>query len=230
MGAVKTHCSRGHPYDEANTYRAPGGQDRYCRTCIGNRDTAAAWARTKDATNAKRREKAALERGPPRPPRPEREPPLYPRRGSLEVRLKQRLVRDPKTGCDEWMGYLLRGYARIKREDGTAAFAHRVAYEMAKGPIPAGLKIDHLCRNTRCCNPDHLEAVTDRENILRGDGVAALASRRTHCPQEHPYSGENLHLTPRGHRVCRTCVRNRKRGNNRPNRAATGPQKKSEEG
>ena len=150
-------------------------------------------------------------------------------RGPLELRLSQRLVRDPATSCDVWQGYTLRGYGRIRLGDGLKAYAHRAAYELAKGPIPDGLKIDHLCRNTRCCNPDHLEAVTDRENILRSNGVAALASRKTHCPQGHPYSGENLGITPRGCRVCRTCVRIRGRAKRRK-RAAGDAQKKSEGG
>lgn len=65
--------------------------------------------------------------------------------------------------------------------------AHRVSYETFKGPIPKGLTIDHLCRNTVCINPNHLEAVTLKENILRGDSPTARHRRSTHCPKGHSY-------------------------------------------
>jgi len=54
---------------------------------------------------------------------------------------------------------------------GPVRYAHRLAYERAKGSIPAGLQIDHLCRVRECVNPDHLEAVSQRENIRRGKGT-----------------------------------------------------------
>ena len=91
--------------------------------------------------------------------------------------------------------------------------AHRVAYESLVGPIPAGLQIDHLCRNRACVNPEHLEPVTQQENLLRG----ALARRpREHpddCPYGHRMTGENLILTP--WRACRECVLARQRAYNR---------------
>lgn len=82
-----------------------------------------------------------------------------------------------------------------------------MSHELHKGPIPEGLVIDHLCRNRGCVNPDHLEAVTQRENILRGEGLAAANARKTHCPKGHPYSGENLYVVPSsGRRQCRICA------------------------
>lgn len=65
--------------------------------------------------------------------------------------------------------------------------AHRVAYELCIGPIPTGLTIDHLCRNTRCVNPKHLEAVTLRENILRGTGPTAHNAAKSACRRGHPF-------------------------------------------
>ncbi len=67
--------------------------------------------------------------------------------------------------------------------------------------IPEGMQLDHLCRVRCCINPDHLEVVTQRENILRGNGTAAVHAKKTHCPQGHEYS----YRDKRGRRVCRIC-------------------------
>lgn len=85
--------------------------------------------------------------------------------------------------------------------------AHRWSYEYYKGAIPEGAVIDHLCRNRRCVNPDHLEAVTNKENILRGEWKAGQNSRKTHCKEGHPLEGENLIMrTSRHGRGCKTCM------------------------
>lgn len=114
-------------------------------------------------------------------------------------------------GCWEWQGVIVRGgYGAIDDGKGVKLFAHRVAYELLVGPIPAGLQLDHLCRNTRCVRPDHLEAVTPRENYLRGVGFVAQNARKTHCPQRHEYDEANTYVY-RGMRYCRECQRERKR-------------------
>lgn len=82
--------------------------------------------------------------------------------------------------------------------------AHRWSYERFVGPIPAGLNIDHLCRTPSCVNPSHLEPVTQRENLLRGDTFQARNVRKTHCSRGHLLAGDNLKKTP-GHRQCREC-------------------------
>jgi hypothetical protein len=94
--------------------------------------------------------------------------------------------------------------------EGKKVTAHRVAYMLAVGPIPGGLHVDHGCRRPGCCNPAHLEAVTSRENTMRGFGPSARAARVTHCPHGHPYAGANLAIDPRGHRRCRACARRRR--------------------
>ena len=83
--------------------------------------------------------------------------------------------------------------------------AHRWAYERWIGPIQDGLQIDHLCRNTLCVRPSHLEAVTGRVNTLRGVGPTAQNARKTKCPQEHPLAGGNLYTDRDGWRRCRLC-------------------------
>lgn len=90
------------------------------------------------------------------------------------------------------------GYGMYNR-----TMAHRASYEIYKGPIPEGLEIDHLCRNRRCINPDHLEPVTRKENILRGESPTATNKRKTHCPNGHLYD----FIRPNGERECRSCHR-----------------------
>lgn len=70
-----------------------------------------------------------------------------------------------ESACWLWAGCTRRGYGRVWR-GGKMVLAHRVAYELLVGPIPEGLTLDHLCRNRACCNPNDLEPVTDRVNIL----------------------------------------------------------------
>lgn len=111
-------------------------------------------------------------------------------------------------GCWEWQGHTTRGYGRVHR-DGRTHAVHRLAYELLVGPIPAGLTIDHLCRNRACFNTAHLEPVTLRENILRGETIAAENAAKTHCKNGHPFDDENTGRDKtRGARYCRECHAN----------------------
>lgn len=121
--------------------------------------------------------------------------------------------------CWLWTGCVLRnGYGQAW--DGTGRdYAHRISYELANGPIPDGLQIDHLCRVRHCVNPAHLEAVTMPTNILRGVSPAALNARKTHCVRDHEFTPENT-ATTATQRVCRTCKRDTQRQYRERKRAA----------
>lgn len=103
-------------------------------------------------------------------------------------------------GCWKWTRCLIRGYGQVCYK-GRRWRVPRLTWELLVGPIPEGLTIDHLCRNTTCVNPEHLEPVTMAENHRR----RALAV--THCPKGHAYTSENTYVCKRGMRSCRECKR-----------------------
>jgi hypothetical protein len=82
---------------------------------------------------------------------------------------------------------------------------HRAVFVVVKGDI-GDLELDHLCRNRRCCNVDHLEPVTSAENTRRGESFAAINGAKTHCKQGHRFTEENTWRSPTtGRRKCRIC-------------------------
>lgn len=123
---------------------------------------------------------------------------------SLIDRLADKFVFSP-SGCWDWTANKQRtGYGHITI-DKKACLAHRVMYEFLIGPIPDGLTLDHLCRNTSCVNPKHLEPVTLRENLLRGNGFGGVNARKTHCARGHEYSEANTRIRNGTWRFCRAC-------------------------
>lgn len=99
---------------------------------------------------------------------------------------------DRTKDCWNWKGALSGGgYGQVHLKDNKTVRAHRLTYELLVGPIPAGLQLDHLCRNRKCVNPKHLEPVTRRVNILRGVGASAQNAKRTLCKNGHPLNEEN---------------------------------------
>lgn len=125
-------------------------------------------------------------------------------------RLRQKyVVRDAGHDTQCWMWTASTnalGYGKFGIRGGWKP-SHRVSYELHVGPVPDGLELDHLCRNPRCVNPDHLEPVTHAENVRRGDARnngQRYRERRTHCARGHALTAENEYRW-RGLRMCRAC-------------------------
>lgn len=89
------------------------------------------------------------------------------RRTPLPDRFWRRVTKRGDDECWSYRGYFHRGYGLMSTGPRETKYAHRLAYELAVGPIPDGLELDHLCRNTTCVNPAHLEPVTKAENLRR---------------------------------------------------------------
>lgn len=115
-----------------------------------------------------------------------------------------RMYKVVESGCWEWQGFRDKhgyGYMSYQCKNHKAA---RYAYSHFVGPITEGLHLDHLCRNTCCVNPSHLEPVTPRENTLRGMNVVAINARKTHCHRGHPLTEDNIQRK-NGRRICLEC-------------------------
>jgi len=122
----------------------------------------------------------------------------------LTDRFWSKISKDPGTDCWNWTGALnSRGYGQWGVNK-VSKSTHRLAYEALVGPIPDGLTIDHLCRNKRCCNPAHLEPVTQAVNNERAKAVILR------CPAGHAYTRANTVLK-RGRRSCRECFNSNRR-------------------
>lgn len=123
----------------------------------------------------------------------------------LDVRILQKVELDDATGCWIWTGTQMRGgYGQARLQDGRSTGAHRASYMAFVGPIPDGLQIDHLCRIRLCVNPDHLEAVTPRVNVLRSMSPSAITARTNICRRGHELTPENTLHEADGRR-CRQC-------------------------
>lgn len=139
---------------------------------------------------------------------------------------------DEATGCHRWAGALDKdGYGRINLpRPRRQRAAHRVAYALFVGEVPAGMDVEHAChtRDTSCdgtacphracVRVDHLEVATHRENVLRGRSFSARQAAQTHCKRGHPLSGPNLYLNGRRRfcRECRNAWARQRRSDNRP--------------
>lgn len=114
--------------------------------------------------------------------------------------------------CWEWQGATnSRNYGTLVA-DKKAWLAHRYSYTINKGQIPHGYQIMHTCDNTKCVNPNHLTAATQKTNMKDMVNKGRHAEHKTtHCPQGHEYTEENTYRRPSrpNQRLCRTCIRNR---------------------
>lgn len=134
--------------------------------------------------------------------------PEKPRRKPEPERFEERFRK--AESCWPWTGsHMVNGYGKFRVDDGKQVLAHRYSYEHHVGPIPDGLVIDHLCRTRNCVNPDHLEPVTNEENLRRGEGYGLLNGMRSACVNGHEYTLENTYTDPKGKNRCRACSRAR---------------------
>jgi hypothetical protein len=124
--------------------------------------------------------------------------------------------------CWEWIGNIhATGYGQFSLGQ-RQLLPHRVAYTLLIGPIPLDRQLDHLCRNRRCVNPDHLQVATPRINTLRSGAIPAINARKTHCIQGHEYTPDNTKWNgnKRSCRLCRVEGYRRYRANKRARKMA----------
>jgi hypothetical protein len=200
-----THCKRGHEFTPETT-RITSQGSRQCRLCEPILQ-AAYRMRKKQGGRAGRVSAVGRENE-------EQKPRRRPEVMDCADRFWSKVQKSGGGGCWPWMASRFRcGYGKCSVNGDPDRYAHRWAWRLSGNTIPERMQIDHLCHNRACCNPAHLEVVTQAENIAR---AAAMRPRKTTCLHGHPRVAENL--LPNG--GCRTCNRIRSREAARRRRAA----------
>lgn len=141
----------------------------------------------------------------------------------LDRRIAQLFARGRREGeCLIWTGKLTHdGYAQTSWR-GKPAYVHVIAYELAHGPVPEGLELDHQCNRRACFESRHLTPVTHRANVLRSEvALPAVNARKTHCKAGHEFTPDNMYSSKTGARQCITCCR--RRANTRYDTIRKGP-------
>ena len=133
------------------------------------------------------------------------QPMVEKRSSDPRIRFFSFVDKNESDGCWEWTGSTRNGYGRFA-VNGRLISSHRYSYELVYGPIPHSLQVDHLCKNTKCQNPEHMELVTQYENNMRSSSPAALHARKMHCLRGHAYS-EHGFVNSKGSRECTVCRR-----------------------
>jgi len=117
---------------------------------------------------------------------------------------------DPETECWNWTACVSpEGYGKFHFE-GKVVYAHRFAYMELIREIPDELVLNKVCKSRVCVNPDHLDPVTRKVNVNRGD-LHLVNGSKTHCKFGHPFDKKNTYriVDKDGfkHRQCRECKR-----------------------
>ncbi len=226
--AKRTRCPKGHEYTKENTYISPKG-GKACRACgktaeireklvneikICTNGHTLALSNTylnKKLLICKVCESSSVSNFYKNYPIKNRNTELGILDSGMEYFFFSRLKIDKKD-CWNWEGNTSQYGYGVWNKDGKNHRTHRISYNLYVGEIENGKVIDHLCRNRKCANPNHLEAVTIGENVLRGETLAAKNKNKTHCNYGHEFTKENTRVTRQG-RACSECkrIRDRKR-------------------
>lgn len=205
----RTHCKNGHPFVDGSFYVAKDGY-RQCRKCL-NDIHRRRYHERKEELIAKRNtpeEKAKKKYWNQQYNKKKRSEEFKFDHNGIAAKLTSEIKVDPEAGCWEWQGMLNKDGYGLMSVSGLNRTVHRLSYLIFNGEIDSHFQIDHLCRNRRCINPKHLDAVLQMENLRRGFGLAGVNIRKQRCPSGHAYSPENTYVNPKsGHRKCLTCQR-----------------------